>query len=258
MRSNFKNILFLISLVSALTFLECRQFKSPENPAEFLSVESRNISLDSTVTEDSSLIMVIAPYQKELEERMNVVIGKSAVNLFKGRPEAPLNNFVTDLMRKRASKEMKQPVDIALTNIGGLRSTIPKGPITLGKIYEVMPFENELVVIEFTGEQVKNLAQEIGASGGEPISGLQITFEQGQLTDVTIDGKPIIYEKKYSLVTTDYLSSPGRKRLSILGTVPRVFLGITLRQAIIDEVKEVNESDQQISARVENRIIIKE
>jgi len=258
MRSIYKNIVFSILLVSALTFLECHQFKAPKNSAEFLSVESQNISLDSTITEDSSLIKMIAPYQTELEARMNVIIGKSAVNLYKGRPEAPLNNFVTDLMRKRASKEMEQPVDIALTNIGGLRTTIPKGPITLGKIYEVMPFENELVVIEFTGEQVRNLAQEIGASGGEPLSGLQITFEQGQLTDVTVDGKPIINEKKYTLVTTDYLSSPGRKRLSILGTVSRVFLGITLRQAIIDEVKELNDLDQEISAQVENRIIINE
>lgn len=258
MRLDYKNILFSVLLLSSLAFLECHKFKGPENSSEILSVESQNISLDSTFAEDSNLIKMISPYRIELEERMNVVIGKSAVNLFKGKPEAPLNNFVTDLMRKRASKEREQPVDIALTNIGGLRTTIPKGPITLGKIYELMPFENELVVIELTGEQVRSLAQEIGALGGEPVSGIQITIEQNQLTDLTVGGEPIATEKQYTLVTTDYLSSPGRKKLSILGTVPRVFLGITLRQAIIDEVRDINASGQQISARVEDRIIINE
>jgi 2',3'-cyclic-nucleotide 2'-phosphodiesterase (5'-nucleotidase family) len=237
--------------------MNCSQFDKSKNSAEFLKIESQNVSIDSATDDDSNLVKLIAPYRQELEEKMNIVIGISEVSLKKGKPEAPLNNFVADLMRKQASREMQQPIDIALTNLGGLRTDIPKGIITLGKVYEVMPFENELVVIYLRGAQVRKLAREIGALGGEPLSGMRLTFEYGKLIDLTIGGNAVENEKNYSLVTTDYLTSPGRQKLSILGTVPRIFLGVTLRQAIIDEVIEINGRAEKISVRRDDRIIIK-
>jgi 2',3'-cyclic-nucleotide 2'-phosphodiesterase (5'-nucleotidase family) len=185
---------------------------------------------------------------------MNVVIGTTVVDLQEQRPEGLLNNFVADLMRERAGREMGQPVDIALTNLGGLRSDIPKGPITLGKVYELMPFENELVVLYFSGEQIRELAREIAESGGEAISGMRIKYSNGQLTELTVGGEKVRDENKYSLATSDYLSAPGRKRLSILGTVPRNFIGVTIRQAIIDHIKEIDGAGEKISTDKDGRI----
>jgi len=59
-------------------------------------------------------------------------------------------------------------------------------------------------------------------------------------------------------VTTDYLSAPGRNRLKILGEVPRNFLGVTLRDAILDEVKGLQAAGKKIDTKVDGRIVIEE
>jgi len=155
-------IQFLVSIVIfAIFFFSCAS--SQQNIHELSSIESRNFQIDSTLAADPALMAYIQPYREDLNKKMGVVIGSAAVALSKGMPEAPLNNFIADLMLERANREFDKPVDVALTNRGGLRAVIPKGPVTLGNIYEVMPFENELVVLEMKGGQLFNLAKEIGA-----------------------------------------------------------------------------------------------
>jgi hypothetical protein len=69
-----------------------------------------------------------------------------------------------------------------------------------------------------------------------------------------MNDEEISEEQLYYVATTDYLSSPGRKRLKILGQVPRTFLGITLREAIVDEIKDIDASGKMISAQLDGRI----
>jgi 2',3'-cyclic-nucleotide 2'-phosphodiesterase (5'-nucleotidase family) len=196
----------------------------------------------------------IQPYRKDLDKKMGVVIGSAAMTLSKGKPEATLNNFVADLMLERANRDFNKPVQVALTNRGGLRAAIPKGEITLGNIYEVMPFENELVVLEMNKEQLLTLAKEIGEIGGEPISGMVLEFKGEKLTKMIVNGHFMEDDSTYYLTTTDFLSSPGRNRLALLSTVPRTFLGVTLRDAIIDKIEQLNAAGEQIKAEMDGRI----
>ena len=45
--------------------------------------------------------------------------------------------------------------DIALTNGGGIRASVKAGPITVGDVFTVLPFDNTLVVMEVTGADIK-------------------------------------------------------------------------------------------------------
>jgi 2',3'-cyclic-nucleotide 2'-phosphodiesterase (5'-nucleotidase family) len=244
------------TLTIALVLLSCAANSGGKSSLDLSNVNSQNMQIDSTLANDATLEAFIAPYRADLQKSMDVVIGHSAVDLTRGKPEAPLNNFVADLMLKRANAEFDKPVEISLTNLGGLRVDIPKGPVTVGKIYEVMPFENELVVLEMNGNQVLTLAKEIGEGGGEPIAGMRIDYQNGRLKKLSVGGKYIENDSLYYLVTTDYLSAPGRNRLGILGEVPRIFLGITLRDAILDEVKAIEKAGLQIDTKVDGRIVI--
>jgi 2',3'-cyclic-nucleotide 2'-phosphodiesterase (5'-nucleotidase family) len=185
---------------------------------------------------------------------MGVIIGTSAVALRKGKPEGLLNNFIADLMLERANRDFDKPVNVALTNRGGLRAAIPKGAVTLGNIYEVMPFENELVVLEMRGDQMLALAKELGEIGGEPISGMRIEFKGKKLARLMVSDDFIDQDSTYYLTTTDFLSSPGRKRLAILGTVPRTFIGVTLRDAIIEKIEELTAAGKEIHAEIDGRM----
>ena len=245
---------FLRFVLLAVLFFSCAATKKDDH--RLSSIESRNIQIDSTLSANPDLMAFIQPYREDLHQKMGVVIGSAAIELSKGKPEAPLNNFIADLMLERANQEFEKEVQVALTNLGGLRTDIPYGPITLGKIYEVMPFENELVVLEMNGMQLITLAKEIGQVGGEPISGMVLEFQGENISKLLVSQQPVENDSIYYLTTTDFLSSPGRNRFAILSTVPRTFLGVTLRDAIIDKVKTLHAAGESISAQIEGRIII--
>jgi 2',3'-cyclic-nucleotide 2'-phosphodiesterase (5'-nucleotidase family) len=242
-------------IIFTVLILSCASSK--QDIRELSSIESRNLQIDSTLSADPAMTAYIQPYREDLDNKMGVVIGISALALRKGKPEAPLNNFVADLMLERANREFDKPVHVALTNRGGLRAAIPEGQVTLGNIYEVMPFENELVVLEMMGIQLLTLAKEIGDVGGEPVSGMILEFQGEMVSKMTIAGQPVQNDSIYYLTTTDFLSSPGRNRFAILNTVPRTFLGVTLRDAIIDKIEELNTAGEDITAEVDGRISFK-
>lgn len=250
------NIKFLISIIISFNFLwQCAGSKSTKTPYDTGKFESHNILIDSTLVDDPELESLISPYRAELKEKMDVVIGYAGMALDKGNAEAPLYNFVADLMLKRANREFEKKVHVAVTNAGGLRTGIPEGPITIRNIYEVMPFDNELVVLKMIGTQLITLAEEIGEEHGEPISGMRLEFLDNKLFKITVQNSPVDPEKIYYVVTTDYLSTPGRRSLKILSQADRSFLGITLRDAIIDEIKELNSKNQKVMAKIDGRII---
>ena len=78
---------------------------------------------------------------------MNEVLTYSKINLTKKGSESLLGNFVTDLCLEQFSDQ----ADICIMNNGGLRFPLPKGEVTIGDIYKLMPFENKLVVLELNG-----------------------------------------------------------------------------------------------------------
>src|SRR5690606_33834419 len=126
-------------------------------------------------------------------------------------PEGALGNFAADAMRTVAAEALGEPVDIAVTNNGGLRVPIPEGPITVGALFELMPFENALVLLTLSGTQVDSLAGQIARIGGEPVAGLTFTIEEPsrRAVDVRVNGEPVDPGRLYRVVTSDYLADIG-------------------------------------------------
>lgn len=121
-------------------------------------------------TPDSAITAIINPYKIGIDSVMNEVICISEKEMTKGRPESLLGNFVTDLCLEQFSDQ----ADICIMNNGGLRFPLPKGEVTIGDIYKLMPFENELVVLELNGLELFSLIEYIYSREGEPFSGIKI------------------------------------------------------------------------------------
>jgi 2',3'-cyclic-nucleotide 2'-phosphodiesterase (5'-nucleotidase family) len=131
--------------------------------------------LTDSVT-DNSFAEILSPYTNKLGEGMSEIISYSDTSLVDYKPESPLSNFVSDLVldftRKFALQNLPgTQVHFSLVNHGGLRTSLPKGKITVRNIFELMPFENELVLLKLTGSQVSELADYIASRGGEGVSG---------------------------------------------------------------------------------------
>ena len=207
------------------------------------SSDSETIEIKANA--DSSALSIIAPYQKGIEAEMNEVLTFSKISLTKKGTESLLGNFVTDLCLNYADAHM------CVMNNGGLRTTIDKGPINRGKLYELMPFDNELVVLELNKEDYLGLLDYICKRGGEPFSGINITMDkEGHVIN---NSWPVNFEnnEKVKVITSDYLANGGDK-MSFFQNKEQYKVGLKLRDAIIDHCTKTD----TITATLDGRIKI--
>ena len=195
---------------------------------------------------DSSIIAIISPYQNSIEEQMNEVLTYSKNDLEKGRPQSTIGNFVTDLCLKYAE------ANICVMNNGGFRTTLVKGEITRGDIYKLMPFENELVVLELDTESFKSLLDYI-VERGEPFSGMKFEKYPDRYHINEIKGRKDYFElnkgKKIKVLTSDYLANGG-DRMKFFKDKKQKKVGIKLRDAIIDYCNKIDTIDVKLDDRI--------
>jgi len=174
---------------------------------QVISAQTEAIRIDSSLDaiQDTAYLAMLAPKKAVVDKEMNVKVGYVADTLWVASPECPLLNWLTDALLHAAQRVCPHKVDVALVNIGGVRGEWLPGDLTFGNIYEIMPFENELVVITLTGQDIIDLCSSFAVFGAQGVAGMRVTIVDGQLADLTIDGKPVDPKKKYTLATSDYL-----------------------------------------------------
>ena len=233
----------------------------------------QNSIVPVSASPDSLITSIIEPYKIGIDSVMNEVLCVSEIEMTKGRPESLVGNFVTDLCLDQYSDLS----DICIMNNGRLRSTLPQGEITRGKIYKLMPFENELVILELNTLELFDLIEYILLRGGEPFSGLSvysidscmvnssrnILYRQGDniLMSVPViasscGGEEEVYivgeikeTYKIRVLTSDYLANGGDK-MSFFNNKNQLKVGLKIRDAIINYCK----SEQTISSKLDGRI----
>lgn len=201
-------------------------------------IESSSEKIDGNYGQDSNLLKLIEPYRNILSDSINTVIGNSKEDILKGFPQNPLGNLIADMMIRYTRNNYEQSVDFALTNNGGLRVPIKKGEITMGDIFELMPFENELIVLELNDSDMLNLFNYIRQGESMALSEGIVVYYQDQTFQKALIGQNN-YEpgnKTYSLLTTDYLANGGSGMSFLKQIEKREPVGIRLRDVIIFEV----------------------
>jgi 2',3'-cyclic-nucleotide 2'-phosphodiesterase (5'-nucleotidase family) len=117
----------------------------------------QNISINNELKNDEEFVKVINPYKEKLDKEMNQKISHTNVDLTKQGDNSNLGNLLADYTFDGANEwakiNLKKNVDAALINIGGIRTTIGKGDILLKNVFEVMPFENEVIIVKMKGQQ---------------------------------------------------------------------------------------------------------
>ena len=206
-----------------------------------------NIEINQQVLSDSSIIKYYQPFKKNLEESlMNTPISYSPETYKKndGELNSTLSNMFAD-----ATYEMSNPVfnkmsgkniDIVLLNNGGIRSIISRGNISEKTAFELMPFENSIVVLELSGFSIIKMIDYLRkVKLQHPISGLQITLNNDySVNEVKINGVSIENEKKYYVATTDYLLEGGDKMYFLAETTKTTYINYKMRDILIDYFKK--------------------
>jgi len=244
-----RKYLVILLLVSACT----------SKTYQIVSFQTSFVETNSQLAEDSSAIRLIAPYKKQLDEQMNKVIGYAAKEILNGRKqnETLLGNLVADICYNRAKKEAKIPIDLAFVTFGGLRTSIPAGAIKVSDIFELMPFENELVVLEVDAEVIRQLFDYLAYTRNIAISNSKVLIENDKVKDVLINGEPIDNQKTYYIATSDYLANGGDNMAFLNKAKKIIFLNVKIRDMIIEAIMQENQAGRKIDASVGGRVEVR-
>ncbi|MGI8599600.1 MAG: 5'-nucleotidase C-terminal domain-containing protein [Chitinophagaceae bacterium] len=202
---------------------------------------------------DSTIIKMMEPYRDSVESSMNQVIGIAAMSLEKKQPEGSLGNFMADAILYSARKKFNTSVDAAFVNYGGIRLTqLAKGEVTRGKIFELMPFDNLLVLQKVDGKLLQVFLDFIADRGGWPLAGVTMDIRNKKAINVKVGNEPLNNQKIYTIAMSDYVASGG-DHVDMLKEVPQQNMGYTLRDAIFDYIKDLQVQGKQITATEDNR-----
>jgi 2',3'-cyclic-nucleotide 2'-phosphodiesterase (5'-nucleotidase family) len=197
---------------------------------------------------------LVAPYKLALDAEMNAPIGRVAEQLDLGKPESTLGNWLADALYEQTKKRSDAHLDFALLNYGGVRVPfLSKGPVTKGNIFELMPFDNGIVIIELDATTLELLLNRMAMDGGWPASQqLHYAIRAGKIENAMIKGQPITQNRTYAVALSDYVANGGDK-CPFLKDKPRRELGTLLRDAFLEAVRETDAKGETIEARLDGR-----
>lgn len=246
--------LFFISIFfSALISLSgCHHKVLVSNVAESHYVINKN-EIDSTIYK------AITPYKKAHDEQMYAVIAHAEDAFIKADLESTLGNIFCDGVLYETKKLLGKDsanVNVAIFNKGGLRNSLPKGDITIGNIFELMPFDNEVVLLKLSGSQFKDMLDKIIEKGGIPVGGLRMEIKGTTPTNVTVNGKPFDVTNDYWVVTSDYLANGGDSYNFFKNAKERKIMNALLRNVMINYCEDMTKQGKTLKPYLDGRISI--
>lgn len=246
-------IKFLLLGFAAVALTSC---KTPLNVAKVHA--EKNISISKDLADDQNFNTIIEPYKHELEGKMNKKISYTSVDLNKSGDNSNLGNLLADYAFDGADEWAKKNgipggVDAALINIGGIRSSIGAGDILTKNVYEVMPFENEVLIVKMKGSDLKGLFDYyMTTQKNNPVSHLYIETDNGMTVRELVNGKEVEPTKDYYIATSDYLAMGG-DNMTFFAKGQLISTGIKLRDLFLEKFK----ANQEIVAPTDIRLNFK-
>ncbi len=222
---------------------------------EAQKIDYKDYRITSKQKVDSTILKLIKPYSDSVNKSMNDILAYTNVELQKKQPEGTLGNVMADAMLWAVRKKMNIKVDGAFVNYGGIRLTaVPKGAITRGKIFELAPFDNVIVVQSLTGKQLQDFLSHISGRGGWPVAGITWKIKDKKAIDILINGTPIDAIETYEIANVDYVANGGDD-CEMLKSLPQKGNGLFFRDAIIEFCKAQSSEGITINGNLENRVI---
>ena len=217
-----------------------------------------NQLIDSSVKSDSAVVKLYLPFKKKLEESlMNKPLAYSKKTYKKndGELNSTLSNFFADVTYEMTNDRFKklkgEKIDVVLLNNGGIRSIISKGAISQKTAFELMPFENSIVVVKLSGQSINSMVEYLRkVKLQHPLKGLNIVLNNDySLNSAKIDGNEIINDKFYNVATTDYLLNGGDKMNFFAEGIEIIETGYKMRDILVDYFTEIDTLELRVDKR---------
>ncbi|WP_244492635.1 bifunctional UDP-sugar hydrolase/5'-nucleotidase [Aureimonas sp. AU22] len=186
------------------------------------------ILLDASVPEDEAVKARVAELAKPLEEIKAQVVAEAAAPIDGQRDtcrvaECEMGNVVADAILDRTKN---QGTTIAIGNGGNVRASIDAGPITMGEVLTVLPFQNTLATFQLSGAEIRRALEngvskvEEGAGRFPQVAGIQFDWSRKgapgvervravRVRNAAGEWVPIEPEGTYTVVSNNFLRQGG-------------------------------------------------
>ncbi|AXO78851.1 hypothetical protein DZC78_00080 [Olleya aquimaris] len=248
---NLRPLLFLLAIMSLAS---CKQ-----ETFSLTKIEGKQIPITDSIAIDKGIDSIIKPFRESVNKDMNAILSYAPETYSKndGDLNTAIGNLMADAVLTQSdpifNKRTGHNIDMVLLNHGGIRSIISKGNVTTRTAFQIMPFENSIVVVALKGQQIDSLTDYLSKSKRpHPISGLQLTLDKNYaITEALLNNEPIQKDKTYYVATNDYLYNGG-DRMRFFKTNDSLYvLDYKIRNAMIDYFKSVD----TIKPVIDNRFI---
>lgn len=234
---------FFVYVLSFFSLVSCHTVYHPT------SVKSSGYAIAGGVIADTGFASYLKPFRDSMDMTMTEVVGKASKRLDIKRPVSTLGNFMCDAMLAMAREKHDPGADIAVVNLGGIRRPyLEPGSITRGILFEIMPFDNLMVLVTVKGDVLERFLQET-AGDGAGIGGFTMKVTNKRASDIMVNGKPLDPSEEYTIVYSDYNFSNSR---SLKGAAARQ-TNYLIRAAMEDYVKKMSRDGMEIGENLENR-----
>jgi len=244
---------FILFILTTIIVVSCKN-----DPQKLVKIEAKLLAVSDSLSSTKEIEDFIQPYKQKVESEMNKVLSYTPIDLLRtdGELESSLGNLMADLCFERANpvflSRTGKNIDFSMFNYGGIRAAISKGNITTEHAFNLMPFENSLVVVELSALKIKELVNYlIKNNRAHPLSkhiNLTIT-KKGY--DLTINNEALDDSKTYFVLTSDYLQNGGDLMNFFKEPIALHKIDYKVRNAIIDYFEEVD----TIKVKLDNRFI---
>jgi 5'-nucleotidase/UDP-sugar diphosphatase len=182
---------------------------------------STNASEDSTrrlpntteIPEDKTMVALLQPYHEFGQQQLAAKIGAADARIegdravIRHRPAA-LGTLVGLAMMEKTG------ADLAIINSGGVRDSLPAGPLTYQEILKVHPFGSSVAIVELSGEEALRYLNAIakmstGSGAFAQFAGIQLVIFSGVVQQARIHGRDIDPSKTYRIAINNFIAAGG-------------------------------------------------
>ena len=230
----------------------------------FERLEWSRVRMDSTWNApEGRAAEIIGKYRPTIDSLL-IPIGRTADEMESYAPESPLSNLAADIMFEFASDYLKKStgerdaeVDMAMTNFGGIRASLPGGDVTAYDVMSIFPFDNKIVILDLEGRYVRELLENFARRERvEALSGVRLVIENRELKKALVAGEEIDDGRIYKVATIDFLLFGGSNAEAFKKCGSYVDTGVFMRDMVTDYIKDKTAAGMMIESGKDGRTVV--
>jgi len=221
-------------------FISCKQDQYNTSRAS-----AKTAPINRSIIENASVTDSTPPYKASIDKEMDNVLAYIPKSITKKdtKYNTAIGNMMADAVFELANPVFKAragyPFNAVILNYEDIHAPLYKGNITTGIVYKLMPFENDVIVVELSGFQMKKLFKYLTKGIAHPISNLQVILNKdGSLKKALIQGHEVIDNETYFIATSDYLLKGGGDMTFLSKPISKLALDYKIHNILIDYFKK--------------------